>query len=203
MVCCLRAGQEAPGHTRGLTWSIVEERAVHAEGELLDLCPHGAGTSAGRVRLRRATVDAAIGLDDPRRDAGGFAERVATPSAGARDHRASGRYRCRDELGPAHEESVITTRACCRARYRDRRRPRDPSGARVEIRIQQMLFYPPLTKEKAEQMCKGMGDGKLGPARPRSRRPAKRYGPPVSASTSPRHSVPNRIVSLDTTYCCA
>lgn len=30
-----------------------------------------------------------------------------------------------------------------------------------EIRIQQMLFYPPLTKDKAEQMCKGMGDGKL------------------------------------------
>ncbi len=34
----------------------------------------------------------------------------------------------------------------------------------AEIRIQQMLFYPPLTKEKAEQMCGGMGNGKLGPA---------------------------------------
>lgn len=34
----------------------------------------------------------------------------------------------------------------------------------AEIRIQQMLFYAPMTKEKAEQMCKGMADGKLGPA---------------------------------------
>jgi len=32
-----------------------------------------------------------------------------------------------------------------------------------EIRIQQMLFFAPMTKEKAEMMCKGMGDGKLGP----------------------------------------
>jgi hypothetical protein len=32
-----------------------------------------------------------------------------------------------------------------------------------ELRIQQMVLYAPLTKEKAEQMCKGMGDGKLGP----------------------------------------
>ena len=34
----------------------------------------------------------------------------------------------------------------------------------AEIRIQQMLLYAPMTKEKAEQMCKGMADGKLGPA---------------------------------------
>ncbi|MBL9014332.1 MAG: hypothetical protein JNL83_09150 [Myxococcales bacterium] len=32
-----------------------------------------------------------------------------------------------------------------------------------EIRIQQMLVYAPMTKEKAEMYCKGMGDGKLGP----------------------------------------
>lgn len=32
-----------------------------------------------------------------------------------------------------------------------------------EIRIQQMLVYAPMTKEKAELYCKGMGDGKLGP----------------------------------------
>lgn len=33
----------------------------------------------------------------------------------------------------------------------------------AEIRIQQTLMYVPLSKEKAEQLCKGMGDGKLGP----------------------------------------
>ncbi len=33
----------------------------------------------------------------------------------------------------------------------------------AEIRIQQTLMYVPLTKERAELICKGMGDGKLGP----------------------------------------
>lgn len=32
-----------------------------------------------------------------------------------------------------------------------------------EIRIMQGLMYEPMTKEKADMMCKGMGDGKLGP----------------------------------------
>src|SRR5689334_21331755 len=32
-----------------------------------------------------------------------------------------------------------------------------------EIRIQQLLLYPPMTPEKAQVWCKGMGDGKLGP----------------------------------------
>lgn len=34
----------------------------------------------------------------------------------------------------------------------------------AEIRIQQMILYPPMTKETAARMCKGMADGKLGPA---------------------------------------
>lgn len=33
-----------------------------------------------------------------------------------------------------------------------------------EIRIQQTLMYEPMTKDKAAQLCKGMGDGTLAPA---------------------------------------
>ncbi len=33
-----------------------------------------------------------------------------------------------------------------------------------EIRIQQLLMYAPMTKDQAELLCKGMGDGTLGPA---------------------------------------
>lgn len=31
-----------------------------------------------------------------------------------------------------------------------------------EIRIQQVLMYPPMERAEAELICKGMGDGKLG-----------------------------------------
>lgn len=34
----------------------------------------------------------------------------------------------------------------------------------AEIRIQQVLMYPPMEQAHADAMCKGMGDGKLGPA---------------------------------------
>ena len=42
--------------------------------------------------------------------------------------------------------------------------PKDDSLGRcvsTEIGVQQVLFYPPYTKERAEVVCKAMGDGKL------------------------------------------
>jgi hypothetical protein len=91
------------------------------------------------------------------------------PRNGACDTRAKNQM-CVDYFGqpgtePGVKESVKKNCAAAEGTVLEKC-PTDGAFGRCisnEIRIQQLLVYAPMTKEKAEMYCKGMGDGKLGP----------------------------------------
>lgn len=91
------------------------------------------------------------------------------PRAGACDTRAKNNL-CVEYFGqpgsaPGPTESAKTNCAAAEGTMIEKCPTEGAFGRCIsnEIRIQQLLVYAPMTKEKAELYCKGMGDGKLGP----------------------------------------